>query len=74
MSENKLHDLIIAGGGTAVLTAGVYAKRAALKTVLIGVGHIALKGTLSGAQRKIRVPQRWPNVQHEGFSDEQNAK
>ncbi len=38
MSENELYDLIILGGGPAGLTAGIYAMRAALKTVLIEKG------------------------------------
>ena len=35
MSEGKLYDLIIVGGGPAGLTAGIYATRAKLKTVLL---------------------------------------
>jgi thioredoxin reductase (NADPH) len=38
MSQNKLYDVIILGGGPAGLTAGIYAMRAALKTVLIERG------------------------------------
>jgi thioredoxin reductase (NADPH) len=38
MPENELYDLIIVGGGPAGLTAGIYAMRAALKTVLIERG------------------------------------
>jgi len=38
MAEPKKHDLIIVGGGPAGLTAGIYAKRAALDTVLIEKG------------------------------------
>ncbi len=38
MSEDELYDLIILGGGPAGLTAGIYAMRAALKTVLIEKG------------------------------------
>ncbi len=38
MSDPELHDLIIIGGGPAGLTAGIYAMRAALKTVLIERG------------------------------------
>ncbi len=38
MSENGIYDLIIVGGGPGGLTAGVYAMRAALKTVLIEKG------------------------------------
>jgi thioredoxin reductase (NADPH) len=35
MSENEFYDLVIVGGGPAGLTAGMYAMRAALRTVLI---------------------------------------
>jgi thioredoxin reductase (NADPH) len=38
VSESELFDLIIVGGGPAGLTAGMYAMRAALKTVLIEKG------------------------------------
>jgi thioredoxin reductase (NADPH) len=35
MTESELHDLVIVGGGAGGLSAGIYAMRAALKTVLI---------------------------------------
>lgn len=38
MSDDELYDVIILGGGPAGLTAGIYAMRAALKTVLIEKG------------------------------------
>ena len=38
MSQNEIYDLVIVGGGPGGLSAGVYAMRAALKTVLIEVG------------------------------------
>jgi thioredoxin reductase (NADPH) len=38
VSESELYDLIIVGGGPGGLTAGMYAMRAALKTVLIEKG------------------------------------
>jgi len=38
MSKDELFDVIILGGGPAGLTAGIYAMRAALKTVLIEKG------------------------------------
>jgi thioredoxin reductase (NADPH) len=38
VSESELYDLIIVGGGPGGLTAGIYALRAALKTVLIEKG------------------------------------
>ena len=34
-SNNQIYDLIILGGGPAGLTAGLYAMRAVLKTILI---------------------------------------
>lgn len=38
MSQNEIYDLIIVGGGPGGLSAGVYAMRAALKTLLIELG------------------------------------
>jgi thioredoxin reductase (NADPH) len=38
MADDEIHDLIIIGGGPGGLSAGVYAKRAALKTILIEAG------------------------------------
>lgn len=38
MSQNEFYDCIIVGGGPGGLTAGIYAMRAALKTVLIEKG------------------------------------
>ena len=38
MTNNEMYDVIIVGGGPAGLTAGIYAMRAALKTVLIEKG------------------------------------
>ncbi|MBU2538730.1 MAG: FAD-dependent oxidoreductase, partial [Proteobacteria bacterium] len=38
MSDSTSHDLIIIGGGPGGYTAGIYAQRAALKTVLIEKG------------------------------------
>lgn len=38
MAANEIYDVIIVGGGPGGLTAGIYAKRAALKTVLIEKG------------------------------------
>lgn len=35
MEENKIHDLVIVGGGPGGLSAGIYAMRAALVTVLV---------------------------------------
>lgn len=38
MAQNEIYDVIIIGGGPAGLTAGIYAMRAVLKTVLIEKG------------------------------------
>jgi len=38
MAENEVYDLVIVGGGPGGLSAGIYAMRAALKTVLIEKG------------------------------------
>jgi thioredoxin reductase (NADPH) len=38
MSENEMYDVVIVGGGPGGLSAGIYAIRAALKTVLIEKG------------------------------------
>ncbi|MBT8370213.1 MAG: thioredoxin-disulfide reductase [Deltaproteobacteria bacterium] len=38
MSESELYDLVIIGGGPGGLAAGIYAMRAALKTVLLEMG------------------------------------
>ncbi len=38
MSESEIYDLIIVGGGPGGLSAGIYAMRAALKTILIEMG------------------------------------
>ena len=38
LSENGIYDLVIVGGGPGGLSAGIYAMRAALKTMLIEKG------------------------------------
>ena len=38
MSENGIYDVVIVGGGPGGLSAGIYAKRAALETVLVEQG------------------------------------
>ena len=40
MSEADLHDVVIVGGGPGGLSAGIYAMRAALKTILIEKGAV----------------------------------
>jgi thioredoxin reductase (NADPH) len=38
MSQNSIYDLVIVGGGPGGLSAGIYAMRAALNTILVEVG------------------------------------
>jgi thioredoxin reductase (NADPH) len=63
MSGNEVYDLIIIGGGPGGLTAGIYAMRAALKTVLIEVG---LPG---GQMNNSDSVENWPGDEHIGGSD-----
>lgn len=58
MPENNLYDLIIIGGGPGGLTAGIYAMRAALKTVLIE------KGIFGGQMAITKGVENYP-----GFAD-----
>jgi thioredoxin reductase (NADPH) len=48
MSTNEIYDLVIIGGGPGGFSAGIYAMRAALKTVLIEKGAPGGQMTLSG--------------------------
>ena len=63
MSGNEIYDLIIIGGGPGGLTAGIYAMRAALKTVLIEVG---LPG---GQMNNSDSVENWPGDEHIGGAD-----
>ena len=63
MSGNEVYDLIIIGGGPGGLTAGIYAMRAALKTVLIEVG---LPG---GQMNNSDSVENWPGNEHIGGAD-----
>jgi thioredoxin reductase (NADPH) len=63
MSGNDVYDLIIIGGGPGGLTAGIYAMRAALKTVLIEVG---LPG---GQMNNSDSVENWPGDEHIGGAD-----
>lgn len=57
MSQNEIYDLIIIGGGPGGLTAGIYAKRAALETVLIEKGLTGGQMTLSDEV------ENWPGTE-----------
>jgi thioredoxin reductase (NADPH) len=57
MPEDEIYDLIIVGGGPGGLTAGLYAMRAALKTVLIEKG-------LPGGQVAVSDEvENWPGTE-----------
>ncbi|MCX5865083.1 MAG: thioredoxin-disulfide reductase [Deltaproteobacteria bacterium] len=57
MSETLPHDLIIIGGGPGGYTAGIYAQRAALKTVLIE------KGIPGGQLNNTDEVENWPGTE-----------
>ncbi|MCK9375609.1 MAG: FAD-dependent oxidoreductase [Syntrophobacterales bacterium] len=60
MSEKKVYDLVIVGGGPGGLSAGIYAMRAALKTVLIEKG-------LSGGQINLtELVENYPGFEEGG--------
>ena len=58
MSVSEFYDLIIIGGGPGGLTAGIYAMRAALKTVLI---EMAAPG---GQVNNSDSVENWPGDEH----------
>ena len=58
MSDNGIYDLIIIGGGPGGLSAGIYAMRAALKTVLI---EMAAPG---GQVNNSDSVENWPGDEH----------
>ena len=57
MSENEIYDLIIIGGGPGGLTAGIYAMRAALKTILLE------KGVHGGQLNNTEIVENWPGIE-----------
>ncbi len=57
MVPSKIHDLIIIGSGPGGLTAGIYAQRAALDTVLIE------KGIPGGQLNNTDIVENWPGTQ-----------
>jgi len=58
MTQTGIYDLIIIGGGPGGLTAGIYAMRAALKTVLIEMG--APGGQVNNSDSV----ENWPGDEH----------
>lgn len=56
MAGNELYDLIIVGGGPAGLTAGLYAMRAAMQTVLVE------KGLAGGQVNNTDIVENWPGI------------
>ncbi|MGD8610185.1 MAG: thioredoxin-disulfide reductase [Desulfobacterales bacterium] len=63
MSLNDTYDLIIIGGGPGGLTAGIYAMRAALKTVLVE------SGVPGGQMNNSDSVENWPGDEHIGGSE-----
>ncbi|MGD8836718.1 MAG: thioredoxin-disulfide reductase [Desulfobacteraceae bacterium] len=58
MSDNQLYDLIIVGGGPGGISAGIYAMRAALKTVLVE------KGAPGGQVNLSDEVENYPGFEH----------
>lgn len=58
--ENKMYDLVIVGGGPAGLSAGIYAMRAALHTVLIE------KGMPGGQIALTKEVENYPGIEEVG--------
>ena len=58
-----IYDLIIVGGGPGGMTAGIYAMRAAMKTVLVEMGAPGGQVNLSDAV------ENWPGDQHIGGAE-----
>jgi thioredoxin reductase (NADPH) len=63
MSESDQYDLVIIGGGPGGLSAGIYAMRAALKTVLIEMG--APGGQVNNSDSV----ENWPGDEHIGGAE-----
>lgn len=57
MAETEVYDLIIIGGGPGGLTAGIYAMRAALKTILVE------KGVLGGQLNNTDEVENWSGIE-----------
>ena len=63
MNSEQIYDLIIIGGGPGGLTAGIYAMRAALNTVLIE------KGVPGGQVTMSDEVENWPGTVHIGGAE-----
>ena len=63
MSESEMYDVIIIGGGPGGLSAGIYAMRAALKTILIEMG--APGGQVNNSDSV----ENWPGDEHIGGAE-----
>ena len=63
MAESEQYDLVIIGGGPGGLSAGIYAMRAALKTVLIEMG--APGGQVNNSDSV----ENWPGDEHIGGAE-----
>jgi thioredoxin reductase (NADPH) len=63
MSDSEFYDLIIIGGGPGGLSAGIYAMRAALKTVLVEMG--APGGQVNNSDSV----ENWPGDEHIGGAE-----
>lgn len=57
MASSDLYDLVIIGGGPGGFTAGIYAKRAVLKTVLLE------KGPIGGQMTLTEMVENWPGIE-----------
>ncbi|PIE59613.1 MAG: thioredoxin-disulfide reductase [Desulfobulbus propionicus] len=57
MPSREIYDVIIIGGGPGGLTAGIYAQRAAMKTILIE------KGYPGGQLAATDVVENWPGIE-----------
>jgi thioredoxin reductase (NADPH) len=57
MASSDLYDLVIIGGGPGGFTAGIYAKRAVLKTALIE------KGPVGGQMTLTEIVENWPGTE-----------
>lgn len=63
MSDSEIYDLVIVGGGPGGLSAGIYAMRAALKTILIE------RGAPGGQVNNSDSVENWPGDEHIGGAE-----